>query len=557
MAQSKATGDTIDNTAISQQMADVIPVSLTKTFENDVSVLHQAAKTAVEARESHRRAFVELCTKIYNFKQVHSSKEITNWLEAKGLKVTAKANDWTPVVKLAFAEKQADGKWAVSNAQVNKYANVMRYVEVSEIAERELAEWINERTLTELIAVARRALRDDEKGDAEKPEDEVAHYLSKLKETWEPFFEKGLPKAIDLKQAPVKAGKVQIMAEVDEKGNITPLGIMQVDEPKLVSLLAPVKSKTPLENDLRQSILGIKKLYAFADLLPMTKDSERSIILDVAKDEWRFYVCEPNKWSCPIAEAIFKRPHLQLPPGKWFLDSVKQKALSFLLNNFSSDMIEVTADNTYCNVMVTDSGLETVEAYIEEINDRKRRSWQSSKAKKKKSATEPSTFEWPDGCELNVLPLADATEMKVARLHRDVEWIDTEIAASMQFRNDVAHFCDEKASDATFFRLRIGAMQISFLRGHGGDPLETIKYGKKAKDGLEEFFAINKLVLSRAMKAMNFAIGNAPCRLSLSDGKTVLRLSAEHNGGAYNIYIPSVGLGFDYSGDEFSLGRLA
>jgi len=344
---------------------------------------------------------------------------------------------------------------------------------------------------------------------------------------------------------------------VDEKGNITPLGIMQVDEPMLLSLLAPPKSKTPLEEDLRQSVLGVKILYEFADLLPMTKDSERSIILDVAKDEWRFYVCEPNKWSCPIAEAIFKRPHLQLPAGKWFLDSAKQKALSFLLNNFPSDMIHVSANNTCCTIKVQDTSMEAVEARIEAINDRKKNIWQSSRAKKKKTATEPPKFVWPDGCQSNVLPLPDATEMKVARLHRDVQWMDTEIAASMKFRNDVAHFCDEKASDATFFRLRIGATQVSFLRGHGGDPLDSIKYGKKAKDGIEEFFAINKLVLSRAMKAMNFAIGNAPCQLSLSDGKTVLRLSAEHNGGAYNIYIPSVGLGFDYSGDEFSLGRLA
>jgi len=99
MHQSKATGDAAPNTETSQQMADVIPVSLTKAFENDVSVLHDAAKNADDAKESHRRAFVDLCTKIYNFKKVHSEKEITNWLEAKGLKVTAKANDWTPVVK--------------------------------------------------------------------------------------------------------------------------------------------------------------------------------------------------------------------------------------------------------------------------------------------------------------------------------------------------------------------------------------------------------------------------------------------------------------------------
>ena len=59
------------------------------------------------------------------------------------------------------------------------------------------------------------------------------------------------------------------------------------------------------------------------------------------------------------------------------------------------------------------------------------------------------------------------------------------------------------------------------------------------------------------MQAMNFAIGNAPCQLSISDGKTVLRMSAEHNGGEYNIYIPAVGLGYDYAGDEFSLGTLA
>jgi hypothetical protein len=552
--KAKAVGE---DTIASQQLADVIPVTLTKAFDDDVGVLHAAAKHAEDARENHRRAFVDLCTKIYIFKKVHSEKEIADWLEAKGLKVTAKANDWTPVVKLAFAVKQTNGEWTVSNAQVNKYANVMRYAEDSEIAEGELAEWIGERTLTELIGAARLALRDDDGGDDDEPQVKITRYLNQLKETWQPFFEKGLPKAVDLTQAPVQAGKVQIMAEVDDKGNITPLGIMQVDQPKLLSLLAPPKSKTPLANDLRQSIVGVKKLYGFADFLPMSANIQRSIILDVAKDKWRMYVCEPNQWSCPIAEATFAQPHLQLPVGRWFLDSAKQKALSFLLNNFPAKMIAVSADNTHCRITIQDSETKTVEALIEEINERKYKSWQSAKAKKKTTATEPPTYDWPDGCDENVLSLPDASAMKVARLHRDVQWMDTGIAASKQFRNDLAHFCDAKTGDATFFRLRIGATQISFLRGHGGDPLDSVKYGKKARDGLEEFFSINKLVLSRAMKAMSFAIGNAPCQLSLSDGKTVLRLSAEHNGGEYNIYIPAIGLGYDYAGDEFSLGRLA
>ncbi len=239
-------------------MADVIPVSLSKAFDNDVGELHSAAKNAEDAKENHRRAFVDLCTKIYLFKNTHGEDEIADWLEAKDLKVTAKANDWTPVVKLAFAVKQADGKWTVSNAQVNKYANVMRYAEATDVNDGEMEGWIGERTLTELISAARLALRDNSDDEEEEPQTKITRYLSQLKETWEPFFEKGLPKAVDLTQAPVQAGKVQIMAEVDDKGNITPLGIMQVDQPKLLSLLAPAKSKTPLADDLSQSISGVK-----------------------------------------------------------------------------------------------------------------------------------------------------------------------------------------------------------------------------------------------------------------------------------------------------------
>jgi hypothetical protein len=551
------TSEVVEEATTSQQTAEVIPVSRTKAFDKDVNELHFAAKNAEDAKENHRRAFVDLCTKIYLFKQAHGEDEIADWLEAKSLKVTAKANDWTPVVKLAFAVKQADGKWTVSNAQVNKYANVMRYAEATEIKEGEMEEWIGERTLTELISAARLALRETGDDDQEEPDVKVNRYIDQLKETWEPFFEKGLPKKVDLTQAPVQAGKVQIMAEVDDKGNIIPLGIMQVDQPKLLSLLAPPKSKTPLADDLSQSISGVKTLYSYADLLPMSANVQRSIILDVAKDKWRIYVCEPNQWSCPIAEAIFAQPHLQIPAGKWFLDSAKQKALSFLLNNFPAEMINVSANKTHCLITIQDSDNKTVEAHIEQINERKKKSWQSAKAKKKTTATEPPTFDWPEGCDDNVLALPDASGMKVAKLHHDVEWTDTEIAASKQFRNDVAFFCDKQAGDGIFYKVRLGATQMSVFRSHGGDPLTSIKYGKKAKAKLEEFFAINKLVLGRTMHAMNFAIGNAPCQLSISNGKTVLRLSSEHNGGEYNIYIPAVGLGYDYAGDEFSLGTLA
>jgi hypothetical protein len=157
----------------------------------------------------------------------------------------------------------------------------------------------------------------------------------------------------------------------------------------------------------------------------------------------------------------------------------------------------------------------------------------------------------------NTLLLPDASTLEVARLHRDVKWLDTGIAASRQFRNEVAAFCDKVIDNKMFYRVRFGATQMSFFFTHGSDAIKSIKYGKKAKDKLEEYFAINKYVLNRAMAAMNFAIDTSPCQLSISDGKSVLRLSAEHNGASYNIYIPNVGVGNEYDGAEFSRGRLA
>jgi len=290
----------------------------------------------------------------------------------------------------------------------------------------------------------------------------------------------------------------------------------------------------------------------------MSADIERSIILDVAKDKWRMYACVPNIWSSPIAEATFAQPHQQLPVGKWFLDSAKQKALSFLLNNFPAEMVNVSASKTHCLISVQDSAKKTVDAQILEIDERKEKSWRTSKEKGNKVKEKPSKFDWPAEMKNNnnTLLLPDASGMDVAKLHQDVQWIDTEIAVSKQFRESVASFCDV-AKAAVIYKARFGVTQMSVFHTHGGDPLEKIKYGKKAKDGLETFFVFDKNDISRAMRAVNFVIGSSPCQLSVSNGDTVLRLSAEQNGGEYNVYIPAGQGGFGYVGNEFSKGRLA
>jgi hypothetical protein len=544
--------------ALPAQMAEIIPAPAIAEFQSHVEELQAAARDVEVARESHRRAFVDLCTKIYIFKHTHNDEKIEEWLAAKGLKVTAKANEWTPVVKLAFAVEQEDKTWTVSNQQVNKYANVMRYAESDSVKDMET--WIGDRTLTELLVAARLALKDTSE-DAEKSTDKIERYLSDLKQKWEPFFEKGLPKAVDLTQAPVQPGRVQILADVDDKGNITPVGIVQAEQPKLLNLLAPAKAKTPTADDLSQSVWGVKSLFPFADFVWFSSKEKiaRYIILDVAEDRWRMYVCEPKQWSSPIAEVVIAQPHQQLPVGKWFFDSETQKALRLVLNTFPEDMIAVSSNATHCLITIKDSVHKTVEEHIEEINEKKLKSWRSGKISGKKVPSEPSQFHVPEEFQdnNNTLPLPDASALEVARLHRDVKWLDTGIAASRQFRNEVAAFCDEVIDNKTFYRVRFGATQMSFFFTHGSDAIKSIKYGKKAKDKLEEFFAINKYVLGRAMAAMNFAIGTSPCQLSISDGKSVLRLSAEHNGGTYNIYIPNVGVGNEYDGSEFSRGRLA
>jgi hypothetical protein len=538
--------------------AEIIPAPALAEFQSHVEELQAAAREVEVARESHRRAFVDLCTKIYVFKHAYDEEKIEEWLAAKGLKVTAKANEWTPVVKLAFAVKQEDKTWTVSNQQVNKYANVMRYAESLRV--RDMEKWISDRTLTELLAAARLALKDAKKDD-EKPNDKIERYLNELKQKWESFFEKGMPRAVDLTQAPVQPGRVQILADVDDKGNITPVGIVQAEQPKLLNLLAPAKAKTPTADDLSQSVWGVKALFPFADFVWWSsKDNiARYIILDVAKDKWRMYVCGPKLWSCPIAEAVFAQPHQQLPVGKWFFHSEMQKALRLVLNTFPEDMIAVSSNGTHCLITIKDSVHKTVEAHIEEINEKKVKNWKFLKTSGKKVPRQPSKFNLPAEFrnDSNTLLLPDASGLEVARLHRDVKWLDTGITASRQFRNEVAAFCDEFIENKTFYRVRFGATQMSFFFTHGGDAIKSIKYGKKAKDKLEEYFAINKYVLGRAMAAMNFAIDTSPCQLSISDGKSVLRLSAEHNGGTYNIYIPNVGVGNEYDGAEFSRGRLA
>lgn len=183
------------------------------TFDSEVGDLQEAAKNATNAEKAFKRTFVNLCKKLYTFGKKYElePKKIEAWLDEKGLKVTAKANNWTPVVKLAFAEQKADGTWEVSNQQVNKYANVMRYAET--VTFTSLEDWIGDRTLTELIAAARLANRETSE-NGEKTEDKIKHHLNVLEAKWEPFFKKGWSK-VDLTEAPVQKGPVQIMANVE------------------------------------------------------------------------------------------------------------------------------------------------------------------------------------------------------------------------------------------------------------------------------------------------------------------------------------------------------
>lgn len=513
-----------------------------------------AAKAVETADRQQRRAFVDLCIKVFDFQQTHDEKDIKAWLDQKGLKVTAKANGWTAVVKLAFASKEANGTWTVSNQQVNKYANVMQYAEKAGIESTKIEEWIGKRTLTELVEDARTVLQENGSSGS-KQQEKIEQHLKDLRSKWQPTFAKGLPKQVDPSQFPYQGNPVQILADIDEKGNLKPFSILQADGSKLLNLITPSKSLTPTADDVSQSLAGVVKLFAFADLLPMNLSVQRSVILDIKDDEWRMYVCEPNRWSCPVAVARFGQKHQQLPVGKWFLDSAKQKALSFLLQNFPDDMIDISTSGDYCLIALKDGEDKTLNEYVSEIDEKKKRDWRIKKDKQQTKLENPPEFELPKEIKdnNNTLKLPDASAMDVARLRKNVTWTDTELCVSRNFRKQVAHFCDKEAKQK-FYKVRFGVRQTSFFYSHANDALKTIQHDRSAKKELALLFSINKTIIGNAMHALDFVLEAGSCALHASENNTVIRFTGQHNGGEYDIYIPKIGMGDEYEGDEFSKG---
>ena len=310
---------------------------------------------------------------------------------------------------------------------VNKYSNVLAYAEAKQVKPAEVDGWLGNGTLTDKIQAARlhfgRTISDSGQSETQK---RLTQEIEKIEKTWKPLLSEieGMPSSVDLDNLRavginIEPGRVEIVAEMDAKGNLIPIGIVQAKDEKLYDL---IKLRAVRETKSRLHTFGhVKNLYAFANVVPMGAKKPRSLILKCTAEEWMLYAVNPTMISSAIAVARFKSSHADLPEGVWDLTVDDQKALSGFLSIFKAMKWDIrTNQEGDCEIEIQDGDSKTVDDRIKEINTAKKNAWQAKKDKGEKVSASAPEFTWPDGVIKQTLTFENATKKNVAHVNKGV-----------------------------------------------------------------------------------------------------------------------------------------
>lgn len=111
-------------------------------------VIQEAVETISAAFMKGSKAWCFIASEIYKFALAHDPDAIKAKLDEMELPVKGK-NPWTPAAKLAWAYLD-NGKWTVSDQQVNKYANVCKALDQEGKTAKDCLEYLEQETLTAL-----------------------------------------------------------------------------------------------------------------------------------------------------------------------------------------------------------------------------------------------------------------------------------------------------------------------------------------------------------------------------------------------------------------------
>jgi len=104
-------------------------------------------KSIVSTHTQVEKQETKIVKDIFLFVKKYSDPQIHTWLAAEKISTTKKANDYTGVTKMAFAKLGVDN---VSDQRINFYSTVCLAIEQAGVEERDLEEYLNDKTLSKI-----------------------------------------------------------------------------------------------------------------------------------------------------------------------------------------------------------------------------------------------------------------------------------------------------------------------------------------------------------------------------------------------------------------------